>query len=73
MLCQKSQKVIHASKEAAIIARKRMNNPFLSAYKCPNCKGWHLGSKGFTAKKANKIDALLREHERKIGKKLKKG
>ena len=37
-------KARHRDRTSAIIALKRINNHGLSGYKCPYCKGWHIGN-----------------------------
>lgn len=55
-------KVRHPSREAAVIAMRRMKNAGLSAYRCGLCKAWHLGrSNGPTRdwKFQRRLDQLL--------------
>lgn len=43
MVCGKTGKVAHATREGAMITRKRQGK-VLSAYRCSHCKQWHLGN-----------------------------
>jgi hypothetical protein len=54
-------KVKHASREAAIIAMKRIRNAGLNSYKCPRCGGWHLGTSNKPWRIIARIDQLLKE------------
>jgi hypothetical protein len=57
---RKCQKVKHSSKEAAIIAMKKIGFPaHLHAYECPKCKVWHLGRSNKEYATINRINQLL--------------
>lgn len=68
--CQKTGKVIHPSKTAALITRRRVKNSLLNAYRCSACKGWHLGKSRSPIRLANRIDEILKRHEEELRKRL---
>lgn len=55
----KTGKVRHSSQAGAIIAMKRLKNNALNSYRCPHCKGWHLGTSNKDWKIQQRIDQLL--------------
>lgn len=55
----KTGKVRHPTRQGAIIALKRINNAGLNHYRCPHCKGWHLGNSNKNWKIQARIDQLL--------------
>jgi len=55
----KSGKVRHPSRVAAIITAKRIKNKGLNIYRCPQCKGWHLGNSRRDYDFQARIDQLL--------------
>lgn len=49
----------HPTRTAAIITMKKINNRALNAYRCPTCKGWHLGHSNQDWRMQERIDQLL--------------
>jgi hypothetical protein len=59
MRCNATDKVRHASRGAAVLALRAIDNAGLAAYRCKSCKGWHLGHRRELA--AARIEQLLRK------------
>ena len=55
----KTGKIRYRNQTAAVGAMKRIKNKGLSSYKCPACKGWHLGNSRSDWKMQARIDQLL--------------
>lgn len=55
----KTRKRRHATRIAAIITMKKINNRALNAYWCPACRGWHLGHSNQDWRIQQRIDQLL--------------
>lgn len=58
----KCAKVRHKDKIGALIAAKRIKNVGLGAYRCKECKAWHLGN--YKANAADRITQLLAQADR---------
>lgn len=56
-------KVLHKDKTSALIAAKRINNAGLGAYRCKQCKGWHLGN--YKSNATDRIIQLLAQAARR--------
>lgn len=57
-----TSKIRHPTRSAALATLHRLKRPDLNLYHCPQCKGWHLGKSNNSARRANRIDQLLRTH-----------
>jgi hypothetical protein len=66
----KCGKRIHATKEGACIAAKRISKVSMNVYRCRPCKGWHIGNTNDPARRALRIEELLNRHKRELTKRM---
>lgn len=59
-------KVKHPDKATAVIVLKKIKNSGLNAYKCPNCRQWHLGTSQNPFRVQARFDQVLSRHAKRI-------
>ena len=59
-------KVRHPEKEGACIHAGKILDVGMNVYRCPQCRGWHVGKTRSATRSSDRIGALLKRHERQL-------
>ena len=64
MRCKITGKIIHQTKEDAIVSTKKQSKVIYNVYYCKHCKRFHLGRSRNPARTALRIDEVLLNYEK---------